>query len=970
MKRKIIRADNGLTYEEVRAKERALMMQGLPNAQRNSFVGPVQNENPLPGMELNLPGNPAWDVNTSNYPTQKLDPSVQNYADLLSGNKDTSQTATSQKTQEYTYNPYIGHINAFNALAGMATNMKQMSDFNKNIGEQNFLSQQPNVAKLTKRDLYGDEPMYASLGMMVSNIVAANTPNYSSVHDIVRDVINKPVKPEPFIPSTNIDDSSDPVQTAIDLFSQLAKVDKSKLQINSTTGGKHKVGSKHYTGNAVDIQATDELMQTLGVTDEYKKNSYNILPYLKDQGYEVAYEPPSSKGGRGHFHIETQQYGQGGPIRKLPKFENPTEGSSEIDIFMKEYTNSENYKSLAKRSGESKEMINNRLKEINNFNPESDTSEISYGPSRVIDSNGKPAILFSNDKGDWPSFEDINAHEYGHLGYNEGTPMSDWAIKNIQQRNKSYQNVTNGTIERNDNTDHDIAPQENRADLFQLRYQMYKNGIYNSIKDKEFTKEHLDKFKKTNGWNRLQRLYKDEDIIWLMNNIADNNTNSKPSLKMGGEIKDNYELGGEYSLDDKEIEQLRSQGYELEMMPEGGTVKPIVVNNPNDKRLKDYQDSLSSYNDGIRQKQAWMDLHFKAKGKVNIKGLGTWNQMNEPFIAGETINGQLTARRTNILPINAYAEEYSPNGNSKESFLGVNAYKEYQKPVQPVVYQKPKATTKTETYFPNEVTRQKIIKLGWTKTILPNGDEQYDDQNSAQGYTFKRATRPIPIKPDPKIVEKQKLIGVTPDGVWGPKSEAAWKEYNEAKENDRLPFIDGMEQLKNLSMIEKKYKRPSEEISFNELTKEEQLLFFHRMKDGEYDRYFLPFLDSPKPESEKISHSTKPLGNINIHGRPIPYYSDAHRDELLKTLAPYKPTKVGSTSDYGVSRFNETTKGWNGNVLYGSDGKPLVDLDNQKFEKGGRVLKKKPKYELGGTYTLTDKELKKMQELGYEFDIL
>lgn len=34
---------------------------------------------------------------------------------------------------------------------------------------------------------------------------------------------------------------------------------------------------------------------------------------------------------------------------------------------------------------------------------------------------------------------------------------------------------------------------------------------------------------------------------------------------------------------------------------------------------------------------------------------------------------------------------------------------------------------------------------------------------------------------DPEVVAKQKLIGVTPDGVWGKKSEAAWQEYNKSK---------------------------------------------------------------------------------------------------------------------------------------------------------------------------------------------
>lgn len=70
---------------------------------------------------------------------------------------------------------------------------------------------------------------------------------------------------------------------------------------------------------------------------------------------------------------------------------------------------------------------------------------------------------------------------------------------------------------------HDFLPKENKADINALRYILYKNGIYDTTKDGEFKKEHLDKIKNNDFIKkRLKNNYKDEDLIWLMNKIAQN----------------------------------------------------------------------------------------------------------------------------------------------------------------------------------------------------------------------------------------------------------------------------------------------------------------------------------------------------------------------------------------------------------------------------------------------------------------
>lgn len=92
---------------------------------------------------------------------------------------------------------------------------------------------------------------------------------------------------------------------------------------------------------------------------------------------------------------------------------------------------------------------------------------------------------------------------------------------------------------------HDNQPSEIKADLDGLRYQLYRKGIFDSTKTKEFTNKHLDAIKKSDikddlMFNRLKRHYKDEDIIWILNNIAQNNDHNKDNLSYG-------ERGGYYN---------------------------------------------------------------------------------------------------------------------------------------------------------------------------------------------------------------------------------------------------------------------------------------------------------------------------------------------------------------------------------------------------------------------------------------
>lgn len=76
------------------------------------------------------------------------------------------------------------------------------------------------------------------------------------------------------------------------------------------------------------------------------------------------------------------------------------------------------------------------------------------------------------------------------------------------------------------------------------------------------------------------------------------------------------------------------------------------------------------------------------------------------------------------------------------------------------------------------------------KVLKENNYAHPIPQNPTPIPTLQSKTKPADTfknTPDPKIVAQQKLIGATPDGIWGPKSEKAQKDFD-AKTNLSKPY--------------------------------------------------------------------------------------------------------------------------------------------------------------------------------------
>lgn len=157
-------------------------------------------------------------------------------------------------------------------------------------------------------------------------------------------------------------------------------------------------------------------------------------------------------------------------------------------------------------------------------NPVTEGIGSHYDPTRNL------AFIYKDDsskEGATPAA--IAAHEFSHA-VSSYVPYT----YDLTRKQNSYL--------RNTRDDHDLKFTETKSDIDALRYLLNKNKIYDA-RTQDFTKEHLRKAKKIIkdfSFDRLQRLYDDENLVELMNIIAANDNRKKQSTtvaKKGDIIK-------------------------------------------------------------------------------------------------------------------------------------------------------------------------------------------------------------------------------------------------------------------------------------------------------------------------------------------------------------------------------------------------------------------------------------------------
>lgn len=164
-----------------------------------------------------------------------------------------------------------------------------------------------------------------------------------------------------------------------------------------------------------------------------------------------------------------------------------------------------------------------------------DTREIEYTPLRIP--KEKYDEVFSHEFG---HALDSAIHRYLYNNIGKSINFTNRDVWNsysrsipILRQNKLYQNIIKQKKPQNERFvdrfapyeyNHDAMPEENYADLIQMRYLSNKYGIFDSLKPNiKFTKEHLNKYKKLNVPTRFLHNFSDDQIIWMMNNVASTN---------------------------------------------------------------------------------------------------------------------------------------------------------------------------------------------------------------------------------------------------------------------------------------------------------------------------------------------------------------------------------------------------------------------------------------------------------------
>lgn len=206
--------------------------------------------------------------------------------------------------------------------------------------------------------------------------------------------------------------------------------------------------------------------------------------------------------------------------------------------FFKEYLNSPNYKKRLITQGYKNpdQVIKDRTVNLNKTSIRSMNAESShYVPNKGVYYSPSQSKELGYPK------ESAIAHEFSHPagsllpGHNPGSTsleLNDKEVQEFKTRNKLTK-VNPNSLPVGDymNWLHDTMEQEPKADMDALRYRLKVDGIYDTgtqIFDKKILQKAKERYKDDNIVNRLFKNFSDDDLLYLMNNVASNKQQFKP----------------------------------------------------------------------------------------------------------------------------------------------------------------------------------------------------------------------------------------------------------------------------------------------------------------------------------------------------------------------------------------------------------------------------------------------------------
>jgi hypothetical protein len=322
----------------------------------------------------------------------------------------------------------------------------------------------------------------------------------------------------------------------------------------------------------------------------------------------------------------------------------------------KQYVNSPKYKERITNAGYDNpdKQIDRRLQNLENVNilDTNNPQGTVYKPFRNTIETSYPADVeyYNIHKNLYPTKPELNsiiAHELGHSETNRQGSNTSLLNKRDREELKnrlvpeSYDDLEvfiNGYM-KHDKSHHNIIPEENKADLNSFRYDLrnqYDAG------NQDFTEEHLKNSPNSFAKERLLKNYSKDDLIWLMNNVAQNNNSSEmPMALRGGTWFGNAD---EMSVSNK---------YQ-----QAGTIKTFPMWNQNNNHIITY--GASQNPEGVRYyKGDSRDMEFSKRALYNTIRLNPSDSIHKVDVPNAALENLSIKQSYDIGGTTTVAEQYT-----------------------------------------------------------------------------------------------------------------------------------------------------------------------------------------------------------------------------------------------------------------------------------------------------------------------
>jgi hypothetical protein len=185
----------------------------------------------------------------------------------------------------------------------------------------------------------------------------------------------------------------------------------------------------------------------------------------------------------------------------------------------------------------------NKLKQsVKSSNPAFESNDLRLFSNGVIGLSPDKALSHNLDihEGAYVK-KDLDSNKKAYVLYHELSHQFDDNGKNIPTYyNQLIKNNYNNK-KSTDRLNYIGIPTETRARLNTIRKQAYDDKIYDVL-NKPATKEDVNKLRNTNSYKDLKERYDEDDILFLLNNVAKNQTNSVAPIGLNGLNNDEWEI--------------------------------------------------------------------------------------------------------------------------------------------------------------------------------------------------------------------------------------------------------------------------------------------------------------------------------------------------------------------------------------------------------------------------------------------